>query len=79
MDARISAVFPFPTRNPLLGQIWSKKKIIKIVDKFGTETNLNMQYSMAMFNSSVFDWNYPFLGQFCPNNQNCLFKVDFGT
>ena len=33
--------------------------------KFGAWNNLNLQNSMVMFTLSVFDWKYPFFGNFC--------------
>ena len=61
MDARTSAIFLFSTGNTLFRQISSKKNQNgKFKLKFGTQTNLNMQNSMMMFNFSVFDWKYTF-------------------
>ena len=38
-----------------------------------------MQNLMMVFNFSVLDQKYPFLGKFGPKIQNCLFKVKFDT
>ena len=73
MDARTSAIFLFSTGNTLFRQIWSKKKnqngTFKL--KFGTQTNLNVQNSMMMFNFSVFDWKYTFWA-------NLVQKIEIG-
>ena len=36
---------------------------------------------MVILTFSVLDWKYPipFLGKFGPKNQNCQFKLKFGT
>ena len=43
------------------------------------ETDLNMQNSLVVFVLSVLDWSIPFLDKFHPKNQNCWFKLKFGT
>ena len=37
-----------------------KNQNYQFIFKFGTWTNSNMQNSIAMFNFSGVDWNYPF-------------------
>ena len=60
MDARINAIFPFPTRNTLFGQIGPKYQNCQFKLKFGTYINSNMQDSLVMFTFLCFDWKYPF-------------------
>ena len=59
-NTHTSAIFPFPTRNTLFGQIWSKNQFCQFKLKYGTYTKSNMRNSMEMFTFSVFDWKYPF-------------------
>ena len=50
----------FDSKYPFLGKFGPKNQTCQFVLKFGTLTNSNMQNSMAIFNLSDFDWNYPF-------------------
>ena len=34
---------------------------------------------MVVFTFAVLHWKYPFWGKFGPKNQNCQFKLKFGT
>ena len=52
--------FRFRPQTPFLAKFGPKNQNCQFILKFGTWTNLNMQNSMAMFNFSAFDWNYPF-------------------
>ena len=38
-----------------------------------------MQDSIVMFTFSVFNWRYPFRENLIQKNQNCQFKLKFGT
>ena len=38
-----------------------------------------MQNPMVIMNFSIFDWKYSFFCKLGPKNQNCQFKVKFGT
>ena len=38
-----------------------------------------MQDSIVMFTFSVFNWKYPFWENLIQKNQNCQFKLKFGT
>ena len=69
--------FRFRQQVPFLGKFGRKNHNCQFILKFGTWTNSNMQSSMAMFNFSAFDWNYPFWANLVPNNQNCPFKLKF--
>ena len=51
--------FRFRPQIPFLGKFCPKNQNCQSILKFGTWTNSNMQDSMAMFNFSAFDWNYP--------------------
>ena len=51
--------FRFRPQIPFLGKFSPKNLNRQFILKFGTWTNSNMQNSMAMFNFSAFDWNYP--------------------
>ena len=52
--------FRFRPQIPFLGKFGPKYQNCQSFLKFGTWANSNMQCSMAMFNFSAFDWNYPF-------------------
>ena len=60
MDARASAILPFSTGKSLLGKFGQKNQNCQFKLKFGTETNSNMQNSMAPLIVSVLDWKHPF-------------------
>ena len=51
--------FRFRLQIPFFGKFGPKNQNCQFNLKFGTWTNSNMQNSMAMFNFSAFDWNYP--------------------
>ena len=53
-------VFRFRPQIPFFGKFGSKNQNCWFILKFGTWTNSNLQNSMAIFNFSAFDWNYPF-------------------
>ena len=64
-----SLLFSFSNINTLFGQIWSKNQNFQFKAKLATQTNSNMQNSMAVFTFFIF-------------NQNCQylqFKVKFDT
>ena len=52
--------FRFRPQIPFLGKFGPKNQNCQFILKFGTWTNSNLQNSMAIFNFSAFDWNYPF-------------------
>ena len=57
----LCSLFPISTANTLFWvNLVQKNQNCQFILKCGTWTNSNMQNSMAMFNFSAFDWNYPF-------------------
>ena len=52
--------FRFRPQIPFFGKFGPKNQNCQFILKFGTWTNSNLQNSMAMFNFSAFNWNYPF-------------------
>ena len=54
------SLFLFFCGNTFFGQIWSKNQNSHFKLKLGTSNNSNMQNSMVMFISFVFDPKYPF-------------------
>ena len=58
---RCCSLFSFSTGNTLFGQIWSKKLYCQFKVKLDTQTNSNMQNSMAVFTFFLFDRKYPLL------------------
>ena len=52
--------FRFRPQIPFLGKFGPKNQNCQFILKFGIWTNSNLQNSMAIFNFSAFDWNYPF-------------------
>ena len=79
MDALKSAIFPFPIGNTLFVKIRSNISELSVKLKFDANTNLNMQNSMVMSTFFRFWLEIPFWGKLGPKNQNCLFKLIFGT
>ena len=65
--------FPFCTENTFFGANLVQK--IRIVGL----TNSNIHNSMLMLTFSVFNQKYPFWTNFSSKNQNCQFKLKFGT
>ena len=64
--------FVFDRKYPFQANLVKKKNqngTFKL--KFGTQTNLNVQNSMMMFNFSVFDWKYTFWA-------NLVQKIEIG-
>ena len=58
------------TGNDLVRQIFfPKRKNCQFKQKFGTQTNLNMQNSMVLFTFLVFDQKYPFWGNLIQKKQ----------
>ena len=45
---------------PFLGKFGPKNQNCQFQLKFGTQTNSNMQNSMALLTLSVLDWKHPF-------------------
>ena len=79
MDARTSVLFPFSTRNSFFGQIWSKKiKIVSLgwnlVPRLTRVCRIQWRCSLFCFKPETL-----FLGKFGPKNENCQFKLKFGT
>ena len=64
---------------PFLGKFDQKSQNCQFKLKFGTQTNSNMQNSMAVFTFFCFRRKTLFLGKFGTKNQNCQFKLKFGT
>ena len=56
--------FCFRSEKPFLGKFGPRNQNFQFRLNFGTQTNLNMQNSMMMFTSPVFDRKYLF-GQIC--------------
>ena len=71
--------FLFETRSTLFGKIWSKKWNLS----FQAEIWYNEKFGYVEFHGGVhffcFGLETPFLGKFGPKNENCQFKLKFGT
>ena len=72
-------LFLFETRSTLFGKIWSKKWNLS----FQAEIWYNEKFGYVEFHGGVhffcFGLETPFLGKFGPKNENCQFKLKFGT
>ena len=71
--------FLFLIWNTLFGQIWPKKSKLSVE----AEISYLDWFEYAEFNDTIhffcFGVEIPFWGKFGPNNQNCNFKLKFGT
>ena len=63
----------------ILGKFGSKNHNYQSKLKFDTKTKLNIDNSIVMFIFSVFYQKYPFSVNLVQANQNCQFKLKFGT
>ena len=61
-----------------LGKFGRKTQNCQFKQKFGAQTNSNMQNSIVMSTFSVSAGN-TLLGKYDPKNQNCQFELKFGT
>ena len=78
MNAGTSAMFPFSTRNTLCGRIWSKISKLTVY----AEIRDLVQFKYVEFDGDLhffLQLEFSFLGKFGPKNQNCQFKLKFGT
>ena len=74
-----SSLFPFFWLEiPFLGKFVPKNQNCHFQLKFGTYSNSNMQNSMVMFISFVFDWKCPF-SKFRQESQNYQLKLKIGS
>ena len=80
---RIGISAEFVKTSTVFGKIWAnlvqKTESCLFKLKFGTKTNLNMQYSMVMFTFPVFHPKYLFWANLTQKNHSCQFKLKFGN
>ena len=69
----------FDWKIPFLGKLGPKAHNCPFKLKFGTQTNSNMQNSMAVFTFSVLDKKHSFLGKFGLKNQSFKFILKLDT
>ena len=55
------SLFLFQTRKPFWSKLGPKTQFFLLIVNFGTLTNSNKQYSMAILTFSALDWKYSFL------------------